>query len=80
LTIQRPRISTVAISGTDFVISAINGPPGGNVLVLTSANVANPLNTWTTLVTTQFDGAGNLIIGDPISTGSAQRYYTLQLQ
>jgi autotransporter-associated beta strand protein len=80
LTIQRPRISNVAISGTDFVISAISGPPGGNVLVLTSTNIANPLNTWSTLVTTQFDGAGNLIIGDPINTGSSQRFYTLQLQ
>jgi autotransporter-associated beta strand protein len=80
LTIQRPRISNAAISGTDFVVSAVNGPPGGNVLVLTSTNVADPLNAWTTLVTTQFDGAGNLIISDPINTGSAQHFYTLQLQ
>jgi autotransporter-associated beta strand protein len=80
LTKLRPTISNVAISGTDFVISAINGPPGGNVLVLTSANIAAPLNTWTTLVTTQFDGGGNLSISDPINTGSAQRFYTLQLQ
>jgi autotransporter-associated beta strand protein len=80
LTIQRPRISNVAISGTDFVISAINGPPSGNVLVLTSTNIANPLSTWTALVTTQFDGGGNIIIGDPINSGSAQRFYTLQLQ
>jgi hypothetical protein len=70
----------VAISGTDFVISAINGPPGGNVLVLTSTNVADPLNTWGTLVTTQFDGGGNLTISDPIDMGSAQRFYVLQLQ
>jgi autotransporter-associated beta strand repeat len=80
LTKLRPRISNVAISGTDFVINAINGPPGGNVTVLTSTNVASPLNTWTTLVTTQFDGGGNLTIGDPINTGSTQRFYVLQLQ
>jgi fibronectin-binding autotransporter adhesin len=80
LTKLRPRISNVAISGSNFVISAINGPPGGNVLVLTSSNVAAPLNTWTTLVTTQFDGGGNLTIGDPINSGSAQRFYVLQLQ
>jgi autotransporter-associated beta strand protein len=80
LTIQRPRIFNVAVSGTEFVISAINGPPAGNVLVLTSTNIADPLSTWTTLVSTQFDGAGNLIIGDPINTGSAQHFYVLQLQ
>jgi autotransporter-associated beta strand protein len=80
ITILRPSISSVAISGTDFVISAINGPAAGNVVVLTSTNVAAPLNTWSTLVTTQFDGAGNLTINDPISTGTAQRFYVLQLQ
>lgn len=80
LTVLRPRITSVSVSGGNFVIAAQNGPPGGNVLVLTSTNVAAPLSTWTTLVSTQFDGAGNLTISDPIDPGSAQRFYVLQLQ
>jgi autotransporter-associated beta strand protein len=80
ITVLRPRITSVSVSGSDFVISAINGPPSGNVLVLTSTNVAAALSTWTTIASTQFDGAGNLTISDPINTGSAQLFYTLQLQ
>jgi autotransporter-associated beta strand protein len=80
LTVLRPSISSVSISGSDFVINALNGPPFGNVLVLSSTNVAAPLNSWDTLVSTQFDGAGNLIVGDPIGSGLVQRYYVLQLQ
>jgi autotransporter-associated beta strand protein len=80
ITVLRPRITSASVSGGNFVIAAQNGPPGGNILVLTSTNVAAPLNAWTTLVSTQFDGAGNLTNSDTLSGGLAQRFYILQLQ
>ena len=79
-----PNISSVdfsTLSSGFITLNATNGAPNGPVSVLTTTNLATPLANWTSALTTQFDGAGNLtgvtITADP---AAPQQYYILQAE
>jgi len=74
-----PRISALALWGTNLVIGGTNGFPDGLYYVLTSTNVATPLNQWLPVSTNPFDVNGGFIFTNPMNPGAAQLFYLLQL-
>jgi hypothetical protein len=73
-----PHFGAMTLSGNNFIFTGSNGLPNGNYYVLTSTNVALPLNLWTPVSTNPFDAEGALNFTNPMST-NAQLFYLLQL-
>ncbi len=48
--------------------------------VMTSTNLAVPVNDWTVLSTNTFYAAGNFRVTNQINTGVQQQFYLLLLQ
>jgi autotransporter-associated beta strand protein len=81
-----PAITNVnfgGLSGGSITLNAVNGAPGGTVIVLTSTNLSLPLSSWTPVVTNAFDGNGNLNgssgLSIPVPASSAQQFFTLRV-
>jgi len=79
-----PCLNQVRLFGTNLIggglLTGINGAPGGNYYVLTSANLTLPSSDWGRLTTNQSDGDGNLQFTNGINpTGAPRLYYRLQL-
>lgn len=55
-----PHFTHVSVSGTTLSLSAVNGTPNGEVVLLGTTNVALPIVQWTPLLTNSFDASGNL--------------------
>ena len=66
------------ISGTSLNISATNSG-AGTVYLLTSTNVAAPLNTWTPIWTNALTGSGSFTtnLSNAVNPGQSQRFYIL---
>jgi hypothetical protein len=58
----QPGISGVTLCGTNIVLLATNGVAGGTYAVLTSTNLASPLNQWTPIATNVPSDGGNFTI------------------
>jgi uncharacterized repeat protein (TIGR03803 family) len=78
----RPGIAGVGISGASLVLNGSNGLSGGTYYVLTSTNIAMPLNQWTPIATNVLGAGGDFTITAPntVSPDVPQRYYILQTQ
>jgi fibronectin-binding autotransporter adhesin len=74
-----PSISSVAIVGTDLVLSAVNGVPNSPVTVVSSTDVSLPMANWTSVATTAFDGSGSLTVYIPVDVNTPQSFYRLLL-
>jgi hypothetical protein len=73
-----PGISSISVSGTTLSISATNGAINAQVMLLGTTNLATPLADWTRILTTNFDGGGNLSLStNVISPASHQEFYIL---
>jgi hypothetical protein len=48
---RQPVITSISQSGANLVLSATNGVTGGAYYLLTSTNIASPLNQWTPILT-----------------------------
>ncbi|MGH7952119.1 MAG: hypothetical protein ACREFE_09400, partial [Limisphaerales bacterium] len=75
----QPRIVSISLSGGDLVISGTNGSSSGTYYVLTSTNVALPLNQWTPILTNTFDSGGNFSVTNSVTGSSPQQFYLLQV-
>ena len=75
-----PHFGVMAAAATNFIFSGSNGLPNGNYYVLTSTNVAVPLNQWIPVLTNPFDANGNFIFTNPVNPGQSQLFYLLQVQ
>lgn len=62
-----------------FILSGSGGVTNGTYYVLTSTNVALPLNEWTITATNPFDASGNFIFTNTPAPGAPQLFYLLQL-
>jgi autotransporter-associated beta strand protein len=74
-----PVFGAISASGNNLVMSGSNGTASASYYVLTSTNVAQPMASWTPLVTNQFDGSGNFAFTNAVSTGTPQMFYRLQI-
>ena len=73
-----PAIGQIVIDGTNLIISGAGGIPGWNYSVLTATNLAAPV--WMSVATNQFETDGTFLLTNPISSGSPQMYFRVQLQ
>jgi fibronectin-binding autotransporter adhesin len=74
----QPKITNFSLSGSNLVLSGSNGTAGAGYYVLFTTNVAQPVSTWTRVLTNSFDGSGNFSVTNTIS--GPQGFYLLQLQ
>jgi hypothetical protein len=77
----KPSITSLAISGTDLTITGINGIPSADAYLLTSTNIALPLNQWTSIGTNNFGGGGNFTFtfSGAVNPAASQQFYLLQV-
>lgn len=66
-------------SGT-ITFNASNGLPGGPVQVLTSANLAAPLSSWTVVTSGNFDGSGLFSSQVAVDTNGPTHFYIISAQ
>jgi autotransporter-associated beta strand protein len=76
----QPQISTLLVSGSNFIMSGTNGVPGWIYYVLASTNLELPLASWTRILTNQFTPTGAFALTNAISSSISQQFYLLQLQ
>ena len=76
----QPIFSATAMNAGNFVLSGSNGVPNWPCFVLTSTNLALPLNQWTVIATNPFDAYGNFIFTDQPDPTLPQNFYLLQMQ
>ena len=74
-----PSIGSIGVSGANLIIAGSGGSSGGAYTVLTSTNVALPMNLWSTLLTSNFDSLGNFSLLTPINPARPQSFYRLQV-
>jgi fibronectin-binding autotransporter adhesin len=74
----QPVFASISISGNDFVFSGTGGAANGTYYVLTSTNVALPVNEWRPVGTNTFDASGAFNFTTAISAGGPQQFYILQ--
>ncbi|MEI9962781.1 MAG: PQQ-dependent sugar dehydrogenase [Limisphaerales bacterium] len=66
-------------SSTNFVLRGANGWPGQTYYIVTSTNLALPLNQWAPVFTNVFDPTGDFIFNHPINPASPGLFYRLRL-
>jgi hypothetical protein len=73
-----PSFNGVSVSGGNINLSGSGGTPNGTFSVLTSANVAAPVSTWTSAVSGSFDGSGNFSLSIPINPANPHLFYLIR--
>jgi autotransporter-associated beta strand protein len=74
-----PAIGSINLSGGNLIVSGSGGPTNGTYYVLTTTNVALPVNNWTRIATNPFTATGTFIFTNDFSPGTPQQFYRLQL-
>ena len=73
-----PVVTNFTLAGTNAVFSGTNGQAGGICFLLTTTNVANPLNQWKTVATNILGGnAFTFTATNAFSAGSPQKFFLL---
>ncbi|MCX6921987.1 MAG: hypothetical protein NT154_02020 [Verrucomicrobia bacterium] len=74
-----PGFTGISLSGTNVVLSAMNGFVGGTYYVLTSTNLTTPLNQWIPVLTNLLGASGSftLTATNTASLSIRQRFYIL---
>jgi fibronectin-binding autotransporter adhesin len=80
VTAPKPQITQAQISNGSIIFSGTNGPGSGTYEVLSSTNLALPLNQWTDLSTNSFQSNGQFSVTNAINPGIPQQFYLLQVQ
>ena len=65
--------------GGNLVMSGTGGTENGTYYVLTSTNLALPLDQWTRIATNQFDGSGHFSFTNGVPTNPPWAFYLLQV-
>ncbi|HNQ74069.1 MAG TPA: hypothetical protein PKN95_10765 [Verrucomicrobiota bacterium] len=81
--VPRPGISTISLSGNDVVLTATNGVAGGTYRVLSSTNLALPLDQWLPVAThlSSTNGGFTITLANAAGTGlPTARFFVLETQ
>ncbi len=76
-TIAPPTIGTVSLSGGDFVFSGTGGIEGNPYYVVTSTNVASPLESWLPVASNLFGPGGSFTFTTNTVSGSPRAFFRL---
>ena len=79
LIVTRPQFNAVGSGTGGVVMSGSGGAPNGIYYVLSSTNIALPLNLWTRLATNQFDASGIFNFTNVLNPDTPENFYQLQL-
>ncbi|HWY31235.1 MAG TPA: hypothetical protein VNX46_10790 [Candidatus Acidoferrum sp.] len=74
-----PQIVSITLSGGNMILSGTNGTFGQTYYVLSSTNVALPLNQWTRVLTNTFGNGGTFTVTNSVTSGSPRQFYLLQV-
>jgi hypothetical protein len=80
--VPRPVITGINLSGSILTINGASGLASGTYSVLSSTDLALPLNQWTPVATKTLGASGNfnITITNAVNGDDAARFFTLQLQ
>jgi fibronectin-binding autotransporter adhesin len=73
-----PTFSSWTVTSSGLVMSGTNGTANASFNVLSSTNVALPLNQWTTNASGTFDANGNFIVTNAVNSGLPAQFFRLQ--
>jgi hypothetical protein len=76
---SQPGISSIALVGSNIVLSGTNGTGGGTYSVLTSTNVTLPLSTWSTQAVGNFLGNGSFSYTNALDPNTPKRFYRIKM-
>jgi hypothetical protein len=74
-----PQITGVNLSGPNILLSGVGGIPNAAYYVLASTNLNLPFDQWPRIATNQFDASGNFVCTNALGSGTARRFYLVQL-
>ena len=72
-------VQSLKRSGTNVRVIANNGLTNGNLYLPATANLTLPRARWPVVATNVFDASGHFNFTSPVSAGSPQSLYRLQL-
>jgi autotransporter-associated beta strand protein len=75
----QPRMTSIVQSGSNLVVSGINGFANGPFHVLASTDVTAPLSTWTSVASGVFGPTGNFTFSTPIDPAKPQQFFIVQV-
>ena len=78
VTLTPPAIASLKITGGQLVINGSGGVNSWPFMLLASTNLA--AGQWTPVSSNQFNATGGFMLTNPITLGSPQTFYRLQLQ
>jgi autotransporter-associated beta strand protein len=79
LVVALPSFGGIQATANGLVMSGSGGPPNGTYYLLSATNLAEPLASWTRLLTNQFDANGNFNFTNSLNPASPQSFYRLQI-
>jgi hypothetical protein len=74
-----PAIGSITTQGNQVIFSGTGGVPGGLYYLLSSTNLALPLNQWQRTGTNNFDAGGNFNFTNTSAATVPEEFYLLQL-
>lgn len=74
-----PVITQALLSPQGMILRGTNGPASSAYQVLTSSSLTMPLSNWPSIAAHSFDVAGNFDSTNPVTPGSSQQFYRLQV-
>jgi fibronectin-binding autotransporter adhesin len=75
---SKPIITSIGLSGTTLTLTATNGIPNGQYILLGSSNVASPLLQWTPVLTNAYDSNGSINLStNVVNPGIPLQFYIL---
>lgn len=77
-----PTLIGIQFSGSNAVLSATNGFVGGSYTILTSTNLATPLNRWLPISTNVLEASGSFTLSATNTVGGSipRRFYLIQVR
>jgi hypothetical protein len=77
-----PGFTSIQLSGSNAILRATNGFVGGTYYILTSTNLAVPLNQWLPISTNVLTASGDFTLSatNTVSGSIPQRYYLIQVR
>ncbi len=74
-----PQFSQASLSGTNVVFGGSGGAAGYGYSIVSSTNVAAPLNSWNLTGSGVCDGSGNFVFTNTLNSQAPQQYYAIHI-
>jgi T5SS/PEP-CTERM-associated repeat protein len=75
---SQPVFAGLTVSGTNLLLTGMNGTPGLDYAVLTATNVTEFSSNWVSLFTNQFGAGGQFSFTNGINPNERQRYFRIR--